>query len=154
MAFEHKQYPDGDTSFRLPKWKKIIESIESENQPMVYGQENEQDDSFQSNEVGLKHPKNGSFIRIKDDGTIEAFTAYGTGFRVKENNSFQLFSDQIQLIGRELDVRSQANGTNLNGEVLGADAYQSFPYKKGLNKTFLSLAKEQGIETHGLEETK
>lgn len=154
MAFEYKRYPDGDTSFRVPYWKKVVEEIEQNNKPMSYLDNSIQNDEIQENEVGLKHPKNGSFLRIKDDGTIEAFTAYGTGLRIRQNNTIQLFGDQTQFVGREIDIRSGANGSNLNGEVLGTGAYQSFPYKKGLHKTFVEMAKEQGVKTYGTEEHK
>lgn len=154
MAFEYKLYPDGDVVFELPLWRKTIESIQS-NLVSVSYTENELDNrTFQEDEVGLKHPVNGSMIRIKDDGTIEAFTAYGTGIRIKKDNTTQLFSDRVQIIGRELDIRSSPNGSNLNGEVLGEGTYQSFPYKKGLTESFLTNAKADGIETYGLEEEK
>ena len=154
MAFEKKIYPDGDSIFSLPKWKQIAEEIEAGLKPVSYEKNEEQNRTFQEDEVGLKHPVNGSFIRSKDDGTIEAFTAYGTGMRINTNNTSQLFSDRVQIIGRELDIRSSANGTNLNGEILGEGTYASFPYKKGLRKSFLSSASENGIETYGLEERK
>ena len=154
MAFEKKIYPDGDSIFSLPKWKQIAEEIEAGLKPVSYEKNEEQNRMFQEDEVGLKHPVNGSFIRIKDDGAIEAFTAYGTGMRINTNNTSQLFSDRVQLIGRELDIRSNANGTNLNGEVLGEGTYQSYPYKKGLSARFLEEANVAGLNTYGLEETK
>ena len=104
--------------------------------------------------MALKHPENGSYLRINDDGSIEAFTAYGTGFRINANNTSQFFSDRIQFIGRETAIRTTPNGTNLNGEILGTEAYQSFPSKKGLSRSFLQEANKNGIETYGLEESK
>lgn len=154
MAFEYKFYPDGDAVFELPFWRKTIESIQSNLGPVSYEENEVKNRSFQENEVGLKHPTNGSAIRIKDDGTIEAFTAYGTGIRIKTDNTSQLFSDKVQIIGRELDIRSSPNGSNLNGEVLGQGTYQSFPYKKGLTVSFLKTAKTDGVETYGLEDMK
>lgn len=154
MAFEYKYFPDGDAIFELPKWKRVIEQIQQDIEPVSYIQNEEKNREFQENEVGIKHPKNGSFIRIKDDGTIEAFTAYGTGIRIKTDHTSQLFSDRVQLIGRELDIRSSPNGTNLNGEVIGQGTYQSFPYKKGLTQSFLLEAKANGVSTYGLEDRK
>lgn len=154
MAFEYKFYQDGDAVFELPEWKKTIEAIQSNLIPVSYQESETTNRSFQENEVGLKHPTNGSMIRIKDDGTIEAFTAYGTGIRIRTDNTSQLFSDKVQIIGRELDIRSSPNGSNLNGEVLGEGTYQSFPYKKGLTESFLLAAKTDGLTTYGLEDTK
>lgn len=154
MAFESKYYSDGDIVFRTPDWRKKLEAVAADIGEVSYLNYEQKKRNFQENEVGLKHPENGSYLRINDDGSIEAFTAYGTGFRINTNNTSQFFSDRVQIIGRELDVRSNANGTNLNGEVLGEEAYQSYPYKKGLGGRFLAEATTAGINTYGLEETK
>ena len=154
MAFESKYYPDGDIVFHTPDWRKKLEEAAALFGEVSYSEEEKRKHSFQEQEVGLKHPQNGSYLRINDDGSIEAFTAYGTGMRINPNNTIQLFSDRVQLIGRELDIRSNANGTNLNGEVLGKGSYQSYPYKKGLSARFLEEANVAGLNTYGLEETK
>jgi len=56
MAFEHKLYPDGDAVFELPMWRKTIESIQANLEPVSYETSEKQNRSFQEDEVGLKHP--------------------------------------------------------------------------------------------------
>ena len=154
MAFEKAYFSDGDAIYQTPEWRKKLETIDNEVGAVSFSSYEEDKRSIQENEVALKHPENGSYLRINDDGSIEAFTAYGTGFRINANNTSQFFSDRIQLIGRETAIRTTPNGTNLNGEILGAEAYQSFPSKKGLSRSFLQEANKNGIETYGLEENK
>ena len=153
MAFEEKYFPDGDIVFRVPSWRKKLESMEADIGQSVYA-ETAETPIFKENEVGIKHPVNGSFIRINDNGAIEAFTAYGTGVRIQPDNLLQLFSDRVQVIGSVLDIRTTPNGTNLNAGVLGEGTYAAFPYKKGLENNFLNTLKEKGYETEGLEGTK
>lgn len=144
MAFEYKQFSDGEVSFRLPKWKQIIDDIHDELDTFRFEDETHKRQTIQEDEVGLKHPKNKSFIRIKDDGTIEAFTGYGTGLRIQPNETLQLFADRLQLIGREAQLETSPNASHINGKALAGD----YPIikQKGLTEKSKELIK--GGETH------
>lgn len=135
MAFEHKQYADGENSYRLPQWRKDIESLRMNIDSLSYLDRMKNDETIKENEIGMKHPTNGSFIRIKDDGTIEAFTGYGSGFRLTTDESIQFFGNHIQMIGKETQLVSRPNQTNLNGETL-AGGYPSLK-EKGLTNEFI-----------------
>ena len=140
MAFEDKKYLDGEASFKTPLWRRRIESAHAGIGELSYSEMLKEQRTFQQNEVGLKHPTNGSSLRITDSGAIELFTGYGTGIRISNNETMQLFADNIQLIGRETKISSQPNETNVNGKQLAGD-YPSLS-KKGLTDSFLDLLKE------------
>lgn len=134
LAFEEKLYPDGESTFAPPKWRKTIEQIHQNIDGYSFEEETTRRRTISEDEIVMKHEKNGSYIRIKDDGAIEAFTGYGTGFRIGNNESFQLFSDRIQLIGRETQVSSSPNGFEKSYPVIE---------KKGLTESFKTLAEEE-----------
>lgn len=150
MAFEYKQYTDGENNYRLPKWRKDLEELEASIDSLSYSRRLEEDETIKEKEVGIKHPTNGSFIRIKDDGTIESFTGYGTGLRISPDESIQLFSDHVQVIGKEAQFVSRPNHSSINNKKLFG-AYPSLK-EKGISSSFIETAKELSRETYGLEE--
>lgn len=154
MGFEDRIYKDGDIEFDIPEWKLNIEEIEKLIKPINFSEEQEVDKKLNKREVGLKHLNNNSFIRIQDDGTIELFTSYNSGLRMFENGNVQFFGDKIQIIAKELDIRTTANGTTINENIIGKDVLDTFPRKKGKEKTFLELIKEYDLNTNNLEDQK
>ena len=150
MAFEYKQYTDGENTYRLPKWRKDLEKLETNIDSFSYEGRIEEDMQIKEHEVGIKHPKNGSFIRIKDDGTIESFTGYGTGIRISSNESLQFFGNQIQVIGKEAQVVNRPNQTTVNGNPLFGE-YPSLK-EKGLSSDFIRKARKLNRNTFGLED--
>ncbi len=147
MGFEYKYFDDGDATYTVPAWKRIAEKITATNEATDYAAYLSEKTTIKEDEIALRHPTNGSFIRITDEGTIEAFTAYGTGLRIRANHTLQLFGDQIQSIGREVNLLASPNGTPLE------TAYP-LTEEKGLTRSFLSLCADEGLTTYGMEETK
>lgn len=154
MSFEQRRFKDGEPIYDVPNWKSNLEKIEQELNPIDFQKRQEEDKWISESEVGIKHPKNGSFLRIKDDGTIEAFTKYGTGIRIKKDSTIQLYSDRIQTIGREISIQTKENGLTFNGKKVGEESYASYPRKRGISKETLNRFKDNGIETNGLEDLK
>ena len=152
MGFEKRIYSDGDIEFNIPEWRKNIEEINKLAEPIDFLEENKKLKKIKQREVALKHLSNNSFIRIQDDGTIELFSEFNSGIRLDSNSNVQIFGDKIQVIAKEFDIRTTANGTTINDNIIGKNVVDKFPRKKGKEITFLEMAKEYGLNTNKLEE--
>lgn len=152
MGFEKRIYSDGDIEFNIPEWRKNIEEINKLAEPIDFLEENKKLKKIKQREVALKHLSNNSFIRIQDDGTIELFSEFNSGIRLDSNSNVQIFGDKIQVIAKEFDIRTTANGTTINDNIIGKNVVDKFPRKKGKEITFLEMAKEYGLNTNLLEE--
>lgn len=152
MGFEKRIYSDGDIEFNIPEWRKNIEEINKLAEPIDFLEENKKLKKIKQREVALKHLSNNSFIRIQDDGTIELFSEFNSGIRLDSNSNVQIFGDKIQVIAKEFDIRTTANGTTINDNIIGKNVVDKFPRKKGKEITFLEMAKEYGLNTNQLEE--
>lgn len=153
MAFEDKHFADGETTFNPPKWRQEIEQLKNNIGKQTFSK-NKDRTQFSENEIGFRHPTNGSFIRITEEGDIEAFTAYGTGFRLSAGNSFQVFGDRVQIATRKLEFQTSPNGAQWNESGLKEDVYASYPKMKGITVETLEKIKQSGIETYGAEDWK
>lgn len=139
MAFEYKRYTDGEQSFRTPEWRKQIEKIRAQNGNLSFYDKAKEQSLISENETVLKHPENGSYLRMADNGSIELFSGFGTGIRISPDENIQFFSDHLQFIGKEIQVVSHPNASNINGSPL--DGQYPSVYKKGLSSSFLNLTK-------------
>lgn len=139
MAFDKKVFADGESSYDVPYWRKAIEEIEANLDTFSYRKEAERQRRIQENEVGIKHPTNNSFIKIKDDGTIEAFAGESAGIRIKSDESLQVFGD-IQLIGNKFQGITPVNEASFNDQQMTGD-YPSL-HEKGKSQGLKDLMKE------------
>lgn len=153
MSFENKRFADGETTFQPPEWRARLEGIKNGIGKTTFSK-NQSRKKFSENEIGLYHPTNGSFIRLTEDGDIEAFTAYGTGFRLSSENSFQVFGDSVKIATRSLEFQTTPNGANWNEAGLNESVYPSYPKIKGIAPETLEKIKEAGIKTYGAEDWK
>lgn len=145
MAFVTQVYEDGEWAYDTPQWRSNIEQLIEDAKPISFRSDNKQ---FNTQEVGLKHPENGSYIRICDSGAIEAFTSYGTGIRINHDNTIQIFADKIQQISKEFDVHTTANNKINNNE------YKTYPKDKGMSLDTIRRLEETGLEVYGSKEWK
>lgn len=148
MSFENKHFGDGEVTFSVPAWRRTLEELDAGIGPTDF-QKNAEKRHIQADEVGLRHPKNGSFLRIADDGTIEAFTAYGTGLRIKRDHTIQIFADRLQAVGRTVDVHAGPNGGLKHDK-----PFASYPETRGLSFEALEAIRAAGRDTYGTEEWK
>lgn len=139
MAFDRKVFTDGESSYEVPYWRKVIEEIDTSVDSFSYSEEFSKRRKIQEKEVGLKHPNNNSFIKIKDNGTIEMFSGDGGGIRLHPDNKVQLFGD-IQLIGNNFQGLTPQNQASFNNDEFGAD-YPSLQ-EKGKTESFKKLLNE------------
>lgn len=139
MAFDKNIYKDGESTYEVPYWRKVVEEITNNVDTFSYKEEFEERRKIQENEVGIKHPKNDSFIKIKDDGTIEAFAGNGSGIRINADETVQVFGN-IQMIGNEVQGITRTNESSFNGSQLSGD-YPSLK-EKGISEGVKKIKKE------------
>lgn len=145
MGFEKRTFEDGDITFDIPQWRKNIESIRKSTEKN-YLKETQKSSRITEEEVGIKHPKNHSYLRIKDDGSIDAFAENGAGFRFTSDKRLIFFADRIQFIAKQVENITSANGLVSNGYVLNESGIQEFPRKKGKTNSLKELIKKTGLE--------
>lgn len=69
--------------------------------------------SFNEREVGITHPDNNSFVKINDNGDIEAFAGEGLGIIIRaKNRSITLMADTVRFMVRDMGV--SINDTTIN----------------------------------------
>lgn len=141
MAFDKEVYSDGESTYEVPYWRKTIEYIDANVDTFSYEKETELRSKIQEDEVGIKHPKNDSFIKIKDNGEIEMFVGTSSGVRLKNDGSIQFFGDS-QFIGNKFQGITKSNESDFNGEKLSG-SYPSLR-DKGKSDELVNLKKEVG----------
>lgn len=139
MAFDKELFADGESTYEIPYWRKVVEEVSTNAHKFNYTEEFEKQKIIQENEVGIKHPKNNSFIRIKDNGTIEAFAGNGSGVRINTDETMQFFGN-VQIIGNKFQGITKLNETNFNENQLSGE-YPSLE-TKGLSEELKKLKKE------------
>lgn len=84
---------------------------------MVYEmpwKEIEQQDYFREREVGLKHPDNNSFVRIRDGGEVEIGSGDSTAIILNpRNSSVTIFADHVKFVTKH-DQGIRFNHLTLN----------------------------------------
>lgn len=141
MAFDKDLFRDGESTYDTPYWRQTVEYIDANVDTFSYEEEFKKRRKIQEDEVGIKHPKNDSFIKIKDDGTIEAFAGGASGIRIHPDNRMQIFGD-IQLIGNRVHGITPKNQTVFND--ISSDIFVEY-----VKDTFLDI--ERLIEELELE---
>lgn len=139
MAFDKEIFVDGESTYEVPYWRKVVEEVSTNADNFNYSEEFSKRRKIQENEVGLKHPKNNSFVKIKDDGTIEAFAGNGSGVKINPDETMQFFGN-IQVIGNSFQGISQKNEATFNAKSFG-DNYPSIK-EKGLSQKLKDMKKE------------
>lgn len=143
MAFDKDIFTDGESSYEVPYWRKVIEEIDMNVDTFNYRDEMIKRRRIQEDEIGIKHPKNNSFIKIKDDGTIEAFAGNGSGIRIKPDETMQFFGN-IQMIGNGFQGITNKNKAVFNEENLSGE-YPDLD-EKGKTSSLKNLMDELGDE--------
>lgn len=146
MAFDKDIFRDGESTYDVPYWRQAIEYIDANVDTFSYEQEFAERRKIQEDEVGIKHPNNNSFIKIKDDGTIEAFAGDGGGFRIKPDNQLQMFGD-VQIIGNYFQGITPPNQNEFNKRAL--DGGYPASKEKGKSSGLKYLMRMLGEENIG-----
>lgn len=148
MAFEKEEFRDGDSSFEVPKWRKLVEQQLKKKEHVKFKTQLEEKFFVAEDEVAIKHPETGAMIRLKDDGSIEIVSGEGSGIRIT-NNGVDLFGKNITMSGNHLNLYLKENGVVKNNK---SESGYDYDRKKGYRKTTLEEMKKQGLKGRGLED--
>lgn len=148
MAFEKEEFRDGDSSFEVPKWRKLVEQQLKKKEHVKFKKRLEDDFFVDEEEIALKHPKTGATIRLKDDGSIEFVSGEGSGIRITDKG-VDLFGKNITISGNHLNLYLKENGVVKNNK---SDTGYEYDRKKGYRKTTLEEMKKQGLKGRGLDD--
>lgn len=130
MAFDKDLFRDGESTYDTPYWRQVVEYIDANVDTFSYEEQFKKRRKIQEDEIGIKHPKNNSYIKIKDDGTIEIFAGDSGGIRINNDSKMQLFGD-VQVIGNGFQGITPPNQASFNGKALDYD----YPSKREKGKT-------------------
>jgi len=81
-------------------------------------------DKFQDQEVGLIHPRNASYARIRDNGNIELFASNGCGIEIGRNpEGVAISGATMELNSKTINIRVNPSGLSVNGYILNPNLY-------------------------------
>lgn len=113
-----------DTSKPKDSWR---ERIKRSRKPFDPEKEIEKETKPTEDDVEMVHPINKSRVRIKDDGSIEAFADKGLGFRINPTTrSILFFADNFQIISPEVHLKTDDKGFKWNYCPLNPDMKDPF----------------------------
>ena len=114
-AFVSTKFIDGDKDWDAPEWRLLVDKELVDGQAIDHSKEQEQHQYFSENEVGLKHPKTGAMVKLKDDGAIEIFVNEDTGIRLDPvENAVIIYGDAIHMVSKDMDIHTRPQGFSWN----------------------------------------
>lgn len=123
-AFVGTRFADGDKDWDAPKWRLLMDKEMVDGGTIDHEKEQEAHQYFAENEIGLKHPKNGTMIKLKDDGAIEMFVNEDTGIRLDpKENAVLIYGDMIHMVSKDLDIHTKPSGFSWNKHVFNPALY-------------------------------
>lgn len=143
--FEYKGFSDGDRLYQVPEWKKWVEK-ESIRKKKIQERIAEKA-KIKTDEIGLKHPKTGASLILKDDGGIEIFSGDGSGI-LMEKGRVIVSGEELFLSSASMEFQTLPNNVYMNGEPIGLSASK----RKGLSAGVLEEMKATGLKGRGLKD--
>lgn len=143
--FEYKGFSDGDRLYQVPEWKKWVEK-ESIRKKKIQERIAEKA-KIKTDEIGLKHPKTGASLILKDDGGIEIFSGDGSGI-LMEKGRVIVSGEEMFLSSASMEFQTLPNNVYMNGEAIGLSASK----RKGLSAGVLEEMKATGLKGRGLKD--
>jgi hypothetical protein len=125
-AFVGTKFVDGDKDWDAPEWRLLLDKELVDGQSVDHSKEQESHRYISENEIGLKHPKNGTIIKLKDDGAIEMFVNEDTGIRLDpKENAVLIYGDVIHMVSKDLDIHTRPHGFSWNRHLFNPALYFS-----------------------------
>jgi hypothetical protein len=123
-AFTGIQFIDGDKDWDAPEWRLNLDKELTDGQPVDHEKEREAHQYVAENEIGLKHPNNGTTIKLRDDGGIEMFVNEDTGIRLDpKENAIILYGDVIHTVSKDLLLHTRPDGFSWNQNLFNPALY-------------------------------
>lgn len=143
--FEYRGFSDGDRLYKVPEWKKWVEEAEYDVDGLMKMQEKKS--RIKKNEIGMKHPKTGASILLRDDGSIEILSGQGTGI-VLEKGRLTMVGEEMLLSAESIQYQSGTNQIYMNNVPAGENSGM----RKGWSPGILEEMRQAGLRGRGLED--
>lgn len=122
--FIKKTYANGDVDYSPPYWRTVIDDLNLNYRKIDAVAENLKDFVIKEDEVAIKHPRTGSVIKTTDEGYIDIFAADQLGIRIDPiTKSINLFGDTVNLIGKNVNMKTKPTGLTWNGYSFNSQFY-------------------------------
>lgn len=146
MIEKYKEYyPDGDVNYTPPPWRHIIDDLNYDHKKVSAPDNHRRDSLIKEDEIALKHPNSNATVKLSDDGCIDLFAGPQLGIRIDPNtNSVNIFGDNLNFFGKQVQVKSKANGFVWNGRAFNPQLYYEDDLERG--KT-LKGARDKWVHT-------
>jgi len=106
--YVNETYRDGDKELYMPYWKQILEGEVTNHRTVNLESERQSSQEIHENEIAMKHPKTGSVIKLRDDGSIEMYVNEDTGIRMDPNeNTIIFYGDVIHMATKETRIHTK-----------------------------------------------
>jgi len=103
------------------------ERIKETREPFDPDERMEEEKRPSEDDIQLTHPENKSIVRIKDDGTIEAFAGKELGFKVDpQYNAITFFADKFNVVSSDTHIQTDDDGFRWNYCPLNQDMKDPF----------------------------
>jgi hypothetical protein len=118
------QFPEGEYEYYAPTWKNKIDLLNQTFSPKDIAYDDTKDYLIEEKEIALKHPDTGSLIKLTDEGYIDIFAGPTTGIRIDPTtNSINFFGDNINIVSKQMNMVTKANGLSWNGYYFNPELY-------------------------------
>lgn len=123
-AFVGARFVDGDKDWDAPEWRLLMDKEVVDGQTINHAREQEVHRYFAENEIGLKHPKTGAMVKLKDDGAIEFFVNEDTGIRLDpKENAVIIYGDVVHMVAKDVDIHTRPQGFSWNKHTFNPALY-------------------------------
>ena len=143
--FQYKGFSDGDRLYQVPEWKRWVEN-ESIGKKNIQERLRERS-LIKSDEIGLRHPRTGASIVLKDDGGIELLSGDGSGI-IMDKGRVIISGEDLFLSSSSMEIQTMTNDIYMNGKPIGLARKK----RKGISPAVLEEMKSAGLKGRGLIE--
>lgn len=145
-TFVNKVFGDGDKDIYLPEWAKVLQKESVNSSKMNLEREKQKQKFIAEDEIALKHPSNGSVVKVRDDGAIELYVNEDTGMRFDPvDNSITFYGDSVHFASKEMRIHTKPYGFIWNNHNI--NPYLYYGDKVGNTRHIPRVTMNAGPET-------
>ena len=123
-AFIGSKFVDGDKDWDAPNWRLVLDNELTDGEAMDFERERDKILYMAENEIGLKHPKTGTTLKLRDDGSIEMFVNEDTGIRLDPaQNAVLIYGDVVHMVAKDVDIHTRPHGFSWNKNLFNPALY-------------------------------
>ncbi|MCW4012303.1 MAG: hypothetical protein NWF07_04840 [Candidatus Bathyarchaeota archaeon] len=107
-----------------PGWIGSLIELDNGIGPYNYSEANRKKSAYSTNEIGLIHPENGSYMKVADDGDIDIFASEILGIKMDaQTESLRVSAAHASIIAKDLSIMTNPAGLSWNGYYLNPALY-------------------------------